>query len=80
MACQRPGQWREAVLDAWGIGEDGRKVLLGLMPGSKEDVETPLDAPALPGASDAQPRGQGPDRSVAGELTRELWRVPDRRL
>jgi hypothetical protein len=25
---------------AWGIGEDGRKALLGLMAGSKEDVET----------------------------------------
>jgi putative transposase len=98
----RPGQRREAVLAAWGIGEDGRKVLLGLMAGSKEDVETvraffpdlrarglgdpllvvsdgapgiiraieewlsALGAPALPGASDAQPRGQGPDRSVAG--------------
>ena len=36
----RPGQRREAVLAASGIGEDGRKVLLGLMAGSKEDVET----------------------------------------
>jgi putative transposase len=36
----RPGRRREAVLAAWGIGEDGRKVLLGLMAGSKEDVET----------------------------------------
>ena len=36
----RPGQRREAVLAAWGIGEDGRKALLGLMAGSKEDVET----------------------------------------
>jgi transposase-like protein len=35
-----PGQRREAVLAAWGVGEDGRKVLLGLMAGSKEDVET----------------------------------------
>jgi putative transposase len=32
----RPGQRREAVLAAWGIGEDGRKSLLGLMAGSKE--------------------------------------------
>ena len=31
----RPGQRREAVLAAWGIGEDGRKSLLGLMAGSK---------------------------------------------
>ena len=36
----RPGQRREAVLAAWGIGVDGRKSLLGLMAGSKEDVET----------------------------------------
>ena len=36
----RPGQRREAVLAAWGIGEDGRKSLLGLMAGSKEEVET----------------------------------------
>ena len=36
----RPGQRREAVLTAWGIGEDGRKSLLGLMAGSKEDVGT----------------------------------------
>ena len=36
----RPGQRREAVLAAWAIGEDGRKSLLGLMAGSKEDVET----------------------------------------
>ena len=36
----RPGHRREAVLAAWGIGEDGRKSLLGLMAGSKEDVET----------------------------------------
>ena len=35
----RPGQRREAVLAAWGIGEDGRKSLLGLMAGSKEEVE-----------------------------------------
>jgi len=36
----RPGPRREAVLAAWGIGKDGRKSLLGLMAGSKEDVET----------------------------------------
>ena len=36
----RPVQKRVAVLAAWGIGADGRKVLLALMAGSKEDVET----------------------------------------
>jgi hypothetical protein len=35
-----PGQRREAVLAAWGVGADGRKVLLALMAGSKEDAET----------------------------------------
>ena len=34
------GQPREAVIAAWDIGEDGRKVLLNLMAGSKEDTET----------------------------------------
>jgi transposase-like protein len=29
---------REAVLCAWGITEDGRKVLLHLAPGTKEDT------------------------------------------
>ena len=40
LARLRPGQSREAVLAAWGIGADGRKVLLALMAGSKEDTET----------------------------------------
>jgi hypothetical protein len=36
----RAGQAREPVLAAWGIGEDGRKILLHLMAGSNEDTET----------------------------------------
>jgi putative transposase len=36
----RSGQRWEAILAVWGIGEDGRKSHLGLMAGSKEDVET----------------------------------------
>ncbi len=36
----RPGQKREPVLAAWGFTFDGRKVLLHLMAGSKEDAET----------------------------------------
>ena len=36
----RAGRPREAVLAASGIGEDGRKVLLHLMAGSKEDTQT----------------------------------------
>jgi Transposase, Mutator family len=36
----RAGQPREAVIAARGISEDGRKVLLHLMAGSKEDTET----------------------------------------
>lgn len=35
-----PGQRREAVLCAWGIDVEGRKVLLGLAPGTKEDTES----------------------------------------
>jgi transposase-like protein len=34
----RAGHPREAVIAAWGIGEDGRKVLLHLMAGSKETI------------------------------------------
>jgi hypothetical protein len=36
----RPGQRREPVMAAWGLIFDGRKVLLHLMAGSKEDTET----------------------------------------
>ena len=36
----RPGQKREPVLAAWDFTWDGRKVLLHLMAGSKEDAET----------------------------------------
>lgn len=36
----RPGQRREPVLAAWGFTTEGRKVLLHLMAGSKEDHET----------------------------------------
>jgi len=36
----RPGQRREPVLAAWGFTAEGRKVLLHLMAGSKEDNET----------------------------------------
>jgi putative transposase len=36
----RPGQRREAVLCAWGIDEEGYKVLIHLSPGTKEDTES----------------------------------------
>jgi putative transposase len=36
----RPGQRREPVLAAWGFATDGKKILLSLMAGSKEDAET----------------------------------------
>ena len=36
----RPGQAREAVLCAWAIDADGKKVLLALAPGTKEDTES----------------------------------------
>ncbi len=35
-----PGQRRDAVLAAWGIDHDGRKHLLHLAPGTKEDTES----------------------------------------
>jgi len=38
-----PGQRREAVLCAWGIVADGKKVLLHLAPGTKEDTESCRD-------------------------------------
>ncbi len=36
----RPGQKREPVLAAWGFTAEGKKVLLHLMAGSREDAET----------------------------------------
>jgi len=36
----RPGLAREAVLCAWGIDVEGKKVLLALLPGTKEDTES----------------------------------------
>jgi putative transposase len=36
----RPGAKREAVLAAWGFTIEGRRVLLHMMMGSKEDAET----------------------------------------
>ena len=36
----RPGAKREAVLAAWGFTIEGRRVLLHMMTGSKEDAET----------------------------------------
>jgi len=36
----RPGSRREPVLAAWGFTSEGKKVLLHLMAGSKEDAET----------------------------------------
>jgi hypothetical protein len=43
------GQPREAVIAAWGIGEDGRKVLLHLMAGSKEHRLRQTRAHRVPG-------------------------------
>jgi transposase-like protein len=37
------GQPREAILAAWGITTQGHKVLLGLMPGTKEDTSAASD-------------------------------------
>jgi putative transposase len=50
----RPGQRREPVLAAWGFTFHGRKVLLHLMAGSKEDAET-----VSPFFQDMRARGLG---------------------
>ena len=68
----RPGQPREAVIAAWGIGEDGRKVLLSLMAGSKEDTETVR-------AFFQDMRGARARRSAAGRLRRRARRHPRHR-
>ena len=60
----RPGQRREPVLAAWGMTHDGKKVLLHMMSGSKED-------PCPPSSGHAGPR---PWRSAAGGLG---WRSGD---
>jgi Transposase, Mutator family len=39
-SCARSGAKREPVLAAWGFTAEGRRVLLHLMAGSKEDTET----------------------------------------
>ena len=68
-------QPREAVLCACAILEDGKKALLHLAPGTKEDKAScralfhdlkhrRLTDP-LPGASDAQPGSEGTGRSLA---------------
>ena len=65
----RPGQRREAVLAAWGIGEDGRKVLLGAdgrLEGGRRD-----GARLLPGH--ARPRAR---RSAARRLRRRAGDHP----
>jgi transposase-like protein len=40
----RPGAEREPVLAAWGFTVEGRRVLLHLMAGSKEDTQAPSRA------------------------------------
>ena len=82
----RPGQRREAVLAAWGIGEDGRKSLLGLMAGSKEDVETVraffqdlrargLGDPLLV-VSDGAPGSSGRSRNASpARRASAVWRI-----
>ncbi|MCB9967039.1 MAG: transposase [Geminicoccaceae bacterium] len=49
----RPGRSAEPVLAAWGIATDGKKVLLGLMAGSKEDAETVVAFPGFAHAGSA---------------------------
>ncbi|HEX6144984.1 MAG TPA: transposase [Geminicoccaceae bacterium] len=61
----RPGQRREPVVAAYGFTFDGRKVLLHLMAGSKEDAET-----VSAFFQDMRPRGLG---------TRSWWSAMGRR-
>ena len=59
---------REAVLCAWGITEDGQKVLLHLAPDPRRgDVLPAGPAPAVPGPSAAQSAKQGAGEPVAGD-------------
>ena len=46
----RPGQRREPVLAAWGLTHDGKKVLLHMMSGSKEDPCPPSSRTCGPAA------------------------------
>src|ERR1700757_3634711 len=77
----RPGAKREPVLAAWGFTIEGRRVLLHMMAGSKEDAETvtaffedmkrrgphaPLRAPAVLGAARAHFGGQPVGKYLAG--------------
>ena len=64
----RPGQKREPVLAAWGFTLYGRKVLLHLMAGSKEDGET-----VSAFFQDMRARGLG-DRLVKNQRTFDLGR------
>jgi Transposase, Mutator family len=68
----RAGQPREAVIAAWGISEDGRKVLLHLMAGSKEDTET-----VRAFFQDMRARGLGDP--PARRQRRSAWRHPRHR-
>jgi putative transposase len=69
-ALRRQGRTREGLLCAWGIGEDGRKVLLHLSVGNTESYESwreflrDLVKRGLP-----TPLGGGDDRRGAGPLT-----------
>jgi hypothetical protein len=68
---------REAVLCAWGLTEDGRKVLLHLAPGTKEDT-----ASCTAFFEDLKRRGL-PDPLLAitdGEIGAPLLRRRDNRL
>src|ERR1700739_736841 len=57
-----PGPARQR---AWRSASRGQRRGAGNHPGNR-GMFSPIGPPALPGAPDAQPRGQGPSRSVAG--------------
>jgi transposase-like protein len=70
----RPGQRREPVLAAWGFTAKGKKVLLSLMAGSKEDAET-----VSAFFQDMRARGLGDPllahrmRNLAAKVPEDLW-------
>jgi transposase-like protein len=66
----RAGQAREPVLAAWGIGEEGGKVLLHLMAGSKEDTET-----VRAFFQDMRGRGLGDPLLVVSDAYSSDWKV-----
>ena len=52
------GLLREAVLCAWGITDDGQKVLLHLVPGTKEDLASARPSSRISGCNQSKVVGE----------------------